>query len=158
MPAYQRYRYDATAGRPPLKRRAVVGIAHDDVVALQTRLGDATTQLSAAVDGCANLDAATKAAWYDVAKRSVAFSSANVPILGDVSALYNTGLGLQTELAGWPARLKAAGCSNVPVGPAPAPAPAPQPSGGGFSFGNFLGELPPVALIIGLVLLARQFK
>lgn len=138
------------------RRKAVVGVAHDDVVALQTRIGDATTQLSAAVDTCTSLDAATKAAWFDVAKRSVAFVSASVPMLGDVSALYNTGLALQTELSGWPARLTAAGCTNVPVGPAPAPAPAPQPAP--FSFGNFLGELPPVLLVLGLFLLAKELK
>lgn len=142
------------------RKGAVVGApSHDDVIALQTRLGDSTTQLSAAVDQCKTLDAATQQAWFDVAKRSVAFVSTNVPLVGNVSALYSQGLGLQTELSTWPARLKAAGCTNVPVGPAPAPAPAPEPQQGGlFSFGNLFGELPPLATAFLLYLVVRQFK
>lgn len=114
----------------PAKRRALsgtryakVGASHDDVVALQTRIADLSTQIAVVVEGCkSKLDAATLVTWDELAKRMLVFASADPS-----TANYAIGTALLTEANGFSGRLAAAGCSNAPP-PVPVPAPAPTSS------------------------------
>jgi hypothetical protein len=160
MPAYKRYKFDATAGRPtPRKRGATVGSSHDDVVELQTVIKTQTTAISVVVDACkSKLDATTLAGWYDLAKRSVVYVSTAVPLVIGIDAMATQGQGLVTELTTWNAKLAAAGCTNLPA-PPPLPPPPPTP-GGGFleEIEKTIGSVSPIVLLGLAYLLVSKFK
>ncbi len=96
----------------------------EDVAAIQTFLKNNSTQTAAAVDHCTTLDPETRAAWADLAKRCLAYVSADaVPL--------ETGRALRDELNAFMVTLKAKGCGDVPALAASAPPPvmAPPPVG-----------------------------
>jgi hypothetical protein len=119
----------------PAKRRALgivrahrafpkyarVGASRDDTIALQTRVADLSTQIAVVVEGCkSKLDALMLVLWDNLAKRMLAFASADPS-----TANYAVGTALLTEANGYSAKLAAAGCSNAPP---PVPVPAPPPT------------------------------
>jgi hypothetical protein len=109
-------------------RYGSIGYVHDDVVALQTRVGVQMVALAVVVEGCGSkIDPATMAAWDDVARRALAYDSADPDGGGGYDAMMAQGGAMLTELNSWGPRLTALGCSNAPP-PAPVPATPSAPS------------------------------
>lgn len=113
-------------------RAFALGNAHDDVVALQTRLQDLSLQTALAVEQCKSLSPAAQAQWSSLAQRTLQYVSADPDGLDQV-----IGQGIGSELAAFSQVLTSAGCQGplpmpIPVpAPPPTPAPTPPPPSGG---------------------------
>lgn len=125
-------------------------VSKSDVQRLQRDITSDVGVLDAVVLAClGKLAQATIDQWHTMKNRALSFAGETAPTFFTASAM-DAGQAIQTDLAGWHTRLSSEGCANVPAAPTVAPPAAPL-----FSF---LGELPPVLLVVGLFLLARQLK
>jgi hypothetical protein len=140
--AYARLGLDT---RPDIGGGIGAGPTRDDVLALQTRLQDATTANALAVEACLGLPSSGQAAWSALAQRVLAWDSSD-PSEAD----YAAGLALAQELNAFGDTLRAAGCTGPT--PAPIPMPAQPPATPGNPFDAFLGALSgPLKVLAGVV-------
>lgn len=114
--AYRRLGLASAGARPDIG-----GSAHDDVVALQTRLEDAFVATALAVEACPGLPAGAKAQWDVMASQIVQWNGAD-PSSADLTV----GQALADQLNAFAGVLRAAGCKAPIPAPIPKP-PAPEP-------------------------------
>jgi len=100
----------------------------DDIDAIAAFLKKGSTQTSAEVDACTTLDEETKSAWYDLAKRILAFVSSDHAHDAPASTLL-AAKSLRAEFGAMLASLASKGCAVPALGDIPADAPAPPPKG-----------------------------
>jgi hypothetical protein len=103
-------------------RAFALGDAHDDVVALQTRLQDLSLATALAVEQCKALTPTAQAQWSSLAQRTLQYVSADPGTLDTV-----IGQGIGNELAAFSQVLQGAGCQGPVPAPPPRPAPPPPP-------------------------------
>jgi len=96
--------------------------------------------------------------WNDLASRGWDFGHESQSLL-DASGQDNRGRGLLAELATMRTRFEAEGIGKEAMPTTPFDAtPSLNPANKGMSFGGFLGELPPILLIVALFLVMQKTK
>lgn len=149
---------------------ATVGSDAEDVEAIAAYLKDRFPQMSAVVVSCTGLDQATKDAWYALAKRIQELLSMSAFGRGVLAAapghdFANDVRDMRDKFNQTAVALKSKGCGDVPTLMAHIPAPKDAPAQSDASFwsalfggANPVSEGVAVALVVGLVLLARSSR
>lgn len=119
-----------------------------DVRQLQADIRGAIYPLAIAVGNCVRagkLAASDGDAWIAFATRAEAFLAED-PSWLNTAAQMNAGEQIERDLQPWYAKLRAAGCSDIP----PAPTPPPAQS-------DLLGSLKDVGLLVVAAILLLEF-
>lgn len=120
-------------------------VTDTDVAALHQAVQSERSLLGMAVLSCrSSLDAMTLAQWDDLNARIGVYLGDSPSLLRAASQM-DQGQALQREMQPWHARLRAAGCSNVPDAP-----PAPP--------ADLLGTLAGMAPLILLAFLVHELR
>ncbi|HZZ54775.1 MAG TPA: hypothetical protein VFE26_10885 [Trebonia sp.] len=130
---------------------ASVGTDADDIEAIQTYVGNASSQVAATVAACAGLDEVTRLQWYALAGRIRAFVGETPALFFNADQLAR-GRALRDELNAFMATLKSKGCGDVAAAVAKAgpPHPAPEPPHGTLADALFSGINPTLTLVLGV--------